>query len=116
MAVQELAEVLAAAQAGAEGYEFVDVREPWEEDLASLPGFQLLPLSRCVAWEEGLAGCIRDVAPYAQPQQQRQRPCLPGRVHGAVAQPPRDLQPLRASNQQANHAAWPPPLHPHPQV
>jgi rhodanese-related sulfurtransferase len=48
MPVQELQESLAARSAGAnEDVQYVDVREEREEELARLPHFQLLPLSRC---------------------------------------------------------------------
>jgi rhodanese-related sulfurtransferase len=43
----ELAESLAARSAGAnEDVQYLDVREEAEEDMARLPHFQLLPLSR----------------------------------------------------------------------
>ena len=46
---QELAESLAARTAGAnEDVQYLDVREEAEEDMARLPHFQLLPLSRRV--------------------------------------------------------------------
>ncbi|KAL6756620.1 parvulin-type peptidyl-prolyl cis-trans isomerase [Haematococcus lacustris] len=34
--------------------QLVDVREPWEAELASLPGFRLLPLSRFQEWSGSL--------------------------------------------------------------
>ena len=48
MSVQELGELLAVRGAGGgEDVQFVDVREEREAQLAALPHFQLLPLSRC---------------------------------------------------------------------
>lgn len=47
MTVQELAELLATRSAGGnEDVQFIDVREEREEQLASLPHFKLLPLSK----------------------------------------------------------------------
>ena len=53
MSVEDLSEVLEDANT-AEGAQFIDVREPHEEEIASLPRFHLMPLSRC-------AGCLRGI-------------------------------------------------------
>jgi len=56
--VHELSELLASATTDAsllEDYQLIDVREPWEADIASLPGFQLLPLSRFEEWGPNLS-------------------------------------------------------------
>lgn len=51
MTVQELAELLATRSAGGnEDVQFIDVREEREEQLASLPHFKLLPLSKFESW------------------------------------------------------------------
>ena len=56
MSVQELGELLAVRGAGGgEDVQFVDVREEREAQLAALPHFQLLPLSRCRG--RGGGGC-----------------------------------------------------------
>ena len=44
--MEALAELLAA---GAE-VQCIDVRESWEHDAASLPGFRLMPLSKIQSW------------------------------------------------------------------
>ena len=49
MTVQQLHEALATAE-GAGALQLVDVREPWEADVASLPGSRLLPLSQAGEW------------------------------------------------------------------
>ncbi|GAA4182449.1 adenylyltransferase/sulfurtransferase MoeZ [Gryllotalpicola kribbensis] len=47
------AEALAALRAAGEAIQLVDVREPWEADLASLPGAVLIPSRQLVArWSE----------------------------------------------------------------
>lgn len=46
MSVSDLGTLLAGAGAGRQGLQLVDVREEGEYAAASLPGFQLLPLSR----------------------------------------------------------------------
>ena len=54
MSVEDLSEVLEDGNA-VEGAQFIDVREPHEEEIASLPRFHLMPLSRCVgvtAWHQ----------------------------------------------------------------
>lgn len=51
--VQEVAELLDAAAVDASvlnTYQLIDVREPWEAELASLPSFTLLPLSAFEEW------------------------------------------------------------------
>lgn len=53
MSVEDLSEVLEDANT-AEGAQFIDVREPHEEEIASLPRFHLLPLSRCVGCLHGI--------------------------------------------------------------
>eukprot|EP00899_Mesostigma_viride_P000143 jgi/Mesvir1/10129/Mv06762-RA.1 len=53
MAVEELAALLATVSVdpqSAREVQLVDVREPAEEDLASLPGFRLMPLSQFSSW------------------------------------------------------------------
>mmetsp|Transcript_29473 Transcript_29473/g.49522 ORF Transcript_29473/g.49522 Transcript_29473/m.49522 type:complete len:304 (+) Transcript_29473:79-990(+) len=49
MAPQQLQEIL-AADGAAEQHQFVDVREPFERDIASLPNFELYPLSTFNEW------------------------------------------------------------------
>lgn len=51
ISVQELAELL---QAASDQVQFIDVREPQELALASLPGFQNLPLSQYAEWSEDI--------------------------------------------------------------
>ena len=48
MSVEDLSEVLQDVNT-AEGAQFIDVREPHEETIASLPRFHLMPLSRWAA-------------------------------------------------------------------
>jgi rhodanese-related sulfurtransferase len=54
MSFQNLPEIsvndLAQLMQNADGVQFVDVREPAELELASLPGFQNLPLSESGEW------------------------------------------------------------------
>ena len=54
MSVEDLSEVLEDANT-AEGAQFIDVREPHEEEIAALPRFHLMPLSRCA----GRLRCIK---------------------------------------------------------
>ena len=49
MSVNDLGELLAGPGEGRRGLQLIDVREDGEYAAASLPGFQLLPLSRCAA-------------------------------------------------------------------
>jgi rhodanese-related sulfurtransferase len=42
--------VLAELLASGAPLQCIDVREPWEHETASLPGFKLLPLSRIQSW------------------------------------------------------------------
>lgn len=60
MSPQELQESLVARGAGGnDDVQYVDVREEGEARLASLPHFQLLPLSKCVgALAVPLARCL----------------------------------------------------------
>ena len=46
MSVAALSELLSGAADGGHGLQLIDVREDGEYAAASLPGFQLLPLSR----------------------------------------------------------------------
>ena len=50
LSVEALAQRLAAAEAEAGAVQLIDVREPAEIELASLPGFVNLPLSEFAAW------------------------------------------------------------------
>ncbi|MEX5275276.1 rhodanese-like domain-containing protein [Kocuria sp. CPCC 205235] len=51
MTAPELADLLAARERGGTDFELVDVREPYEARLASIPGAWLLPLDRFESWE-----------------------------------------------------------------
>lgn len=53
VSVEELADVLLGAD-GTAPPQLVDVREEWEAATASIPGFQLFPLSKCA---HGMHGC-----------------------------------------------------------
>jgi hypothetical protein len=69
MTVHELGEALAAAAASGEApaLQLVDVREEWEAEVASLPGFRLLPLSRAEEWAPGAAGLMDPAAETVRP-------------------------------------------------
>lgn len=57
MDVGQLQELLkGAGQSDASDVQLIDVREECEHEIASLPGFQLLPLSRCACVLSSLPG------------------------------------------------------------
>lgn len=53
ISVQELAELLTHIPTDVQ---LVDVREPYEVELASLPGFDVLPLSEYAEWSDQIQG------------------------------------------------------------